>query len=68
MEKNRIRPDEPGNSREREWGNASNMRVVLHEFCRTLLFAQLGSPNFGFDTARAIAWPPFLRPGFVPAR
>ena len=49
VEKIVFGPMQPGNSQVGKGvGNASDIRVVLHEFCHTLLFAQLGSPNFGF--------------------
>jgi hypothetical protein len=49
VEKIVFGPMQPGNSQVGNGvGNASDVRVVLHEFCHTLLFAQLGSPNFGF--------------------
>ena len=49
VEKIVFGPMQPGNSQAGKGvGNASDIRVVLHEFCHTLLFAQLGAPNFGF--------------------
>jgi hypothetical protein len=49
VEKIVFGPMQPGNSQVGMGvGNAADVRVVLHEFCHTLLFAQLNSANFGF--------------------